>query len=254
MHTGEAVSLVASARHTPTDLEAWAAFERVQRLGGRVHRRRMSARARRAGEVIRAFAEGRRCFAGVSWGKDSVVLAHLVRVHAPDVPLVWVRLDPYDNPDCAAVRDLFLQRFPGPYHEVETEGPPLQDGHLPTGARRPGYAIAQARWGDHLSGVRGDESSTRELRMRTHGLISKHTSAPLGRWSAEDVFRYLIAHDLPIHPAYAMSRGGLLDFAQLRVASLGGTRGTGMGRREWEWAYYSDHMRALGIRRRAHHV
>lgn len=49
-----------------------------------------------------------------------------------------------------------------------------------------------------------------------------------------------------MHPAYACSFGGALDRERIRVSSLGGQRGTGHGRREWEWAYYRDEMMALG--------
>ena len=48
-----------------------------------------------------------------------------------------------------------------------------------------------------------------------------------------------------------MTLGGRLDRTHLRVASLGGVRGTEMGRREWEWAYYRDELRALGLGRDA---
>lgn len=240
------MSLLPSHRHSEADLAAWTAFERTRRLSVRAHRKSLDGRTRLAVSAILDFMAGGPCWAGVSWGKDSVVLAHLVRLHAPDIPLVWVRLEPYDNPDCGAVRDAFLARFPGPYDEVVVEGPPLEDGHLPTGARKPGYTIAHERWGRHLSGVRGDESAVRNLRVRRWGLNTTNTSAPLGHWTAMDVYDHLVAHDLPIHPAYAMSRGGLLDFARLRVASLGGRRGSGMGRREWEWHYYPDVMQDIG--------
>lgn len=55
-----------------------------------------------------------------------------------------------------------------------------------------------------------------------------------------DVFAYLAARDLPVHPAYAMSHGGRLDRRWLRVGSIGGTRALGRGRMEWESAYYGD--------------
>lgn len=59
------------------------------------------------------------------------------------------------------------------------------------------------------------------------------------------MFAYLHRFDLPVHPAYAMSRGGLWDRDRIRVASLGGRRGEGMGRAEWERAYYGRELTRL---------
>ena len=58
-------------------------------------------------------------------------------------------------------------------------------------------------------------------------------------------FAYLAQHDLPVHPVYAMSMGGVIDRSKLRVASLRGRSGTGMGRREWEDLYYPEFMKWL---------
>ena len=44
---------------------------------------------------------------------------------------------------------------------------------------------------------------------------------------------------------YACSLGGLLDRSKLRVASLGGQRGTGWGRAEWERRYYRAEVNAI---------
>ena len=91
-----------------------------------------------------------------------------------------------------------------------------------------------------IYGLRADESSGRRQRARFVGESSANTCAPLTWWSGMDVFAYLAANDLPIHPAYAMSRGGLLDPCRLRVAPIGSVEGTGMGRREWERHYYPE--------------
>lgn len=72
------------------------------------------------------------------------------------------------------------------------------------------------------------------------GLSSLHTCAPIGWWSDTDVFAWLAARDLPVHPAYACSMGGMLERRHLRVAGIGGDRGTGFGRREWERRYYPE--------------
>ena len=74
---------------------------------------------------------------------------------------------------------------------------------------------------------------------------SPNTCAPISAWSAEDVYAYAAKYDLPLHPNYAMTGSGRYDRNWLRVASLGGKRGTGMGRAEWEREYYADRINRL---------
>ncbi len=83
------------------------------------------------------------------------------------------------------------------------------------------------------------------MRMSIHGISSLRTCAPIGWWTGGDVYAYLHQHGLPVHPAYACTMGGELDRDRVRVASLGGTRGTEFGRRQWEWAYYRDEIAVL---------
>jgi len=183
------------------------------------------------------------CYAGVSWGKDSVVVAHLVRKVLPDLPLVWVRVEPIKNPDCETVRDCFLAQHPGPYDEIEVWCRGDADGWHARGTLEKGFAEAAKRYGArHISGVRGEESSARKMRGKTFGISTATTCAPLQWWSGQDVFAYLAHYDLPVHPAYAMSFGGRYDRIQIRVASLGGKRGTGRDREQWEQRYYSTEL------------
>lgn len=218
-------------------------FRRARGLGPRV------ARARRA---IESFIQRGAAYVGVSWGKDSVVVAHLARSVSPAVPLCWVTLPGADNPDCEAVRDEYLSRWPQPYHEVAAPPPRVEGGWLVTGARRAGYTRAHALLGRRrILGIRADESKMRTLSAAVHGEATADVCRPILRWSAADVYAYLAHHDLPVHPAYAMSMGGTLDRDWLRVASIGGRRGAEHGRgwrREWERAYYGDVLGSLGSR------
>jgi hypothetical protein len=64
------------------------------------------------------------------------------------------------------------------------------------------------------------------------------------------VFAYLYGRGLPVHPAYAYSRGGLLDREEIRTTAIGGRRGRNVGRLTWERTYYPEIVhrmeRALG--------
>lgn len=238
--------LIQSPRHTPADLEAWEAASRYDtRLWPTI-----TGKADRAAEVIRDFAHGGGCYAGCSWGKDSVVVAHLIAAQQIDVPIVWVRVKQWENPDCEQVRDAFLAKYGEhiTYDEITVDAatPRRWEADTQGNARTStgGFAIAKERHGHrHISGVRAQESATRRATVARNGEASTNTCRPLAYWTGQDVFAYLAHHDLPIHPAYAMTYGGALDRGHVRVGSLGGERGTGVGRAEWEETYYPDVVR-----------
>lgn len=229
--------LIDSPRLTDADRAAWP----VLAMRYRQPRWLVEQRAREARNRILRFAAEGSCHVGVSWGKDSVVVAHLARAVDADIPLVWVRLGEADNPDCAAVRTAYLCEWPSNYAEVEAPPATYVDGSLVTGARRGGYALAEEQFGDRrITGIRAQESSTRAMSAAVHGVATDRSCRPILHWTTAEVFAHLLHYDLPIHPAYAMTMGGQLDMERLRVASIGGLRGRGAGRREWELTYYGD--------------
>jgi phosphoadenosine phosphosulfate reductase len=206
---------------------------------------RMIAAAERAIETFGS------AHVGVSWGKDSVVVAHIARRVAPWMPLVWIREEPFRNPDCMAVRDRFLARCPGMYDEIEAWGRRDDAGRWhATGSIEAGFAEAEHRHGGrYVTGIRAEESATRALRCARWGVSSPNTCAPLARWTGVDVFAYLARFDLPVHPAYAMTFGGALERDRVRVSSLGFRKGRGHGRHEWERHYYGAELAELGLDR-----
>lgn len=215
--------------------------------------RRMETRALHA---LRTFAAEAPGYVGVSWGKDSVCVAHLAwrldrELGGPRLPLVWVVNRPIVNPHCCAVRDAFLAAYDVDYHEV-VEDMEYAPGHEMAFAYGwtvrgiSGSLLVKGRFGSrHISGVRAAENSTRTLTMRRNGEVSANTCRPIGWWDDVDVFAYLAAHSLPVHPQYAMTYGGQLDRARLRVDTIGDCLGSGVGRSQHEEAYYSGAVHAL---------
>lgn len=234
--------LIETPRHTEADLDLWRELE----LADVVHGATISAKVGKAAEVIRDFASNGDCYAGISWGKDSVVLAHLLAMHAPNVTLAWVKQVPLFNPDCELVRDEFLSRHSAAYREIVIQ---LRRGHLTwhaTGSIEAGFAEASRLFGQrYFSGIRASESGGRKIRMRTHGVTSKNTCAPLGWWTEQDIFSYLAIHDLPVHPVYAMLGQGRWERRHIRTCRLDGRSGDGIGRAEWELEYYGDTLRRV---------
>ena len=241
------MGLIPSSRHTTADLRHWetmAGFDRRLSISPR-----LSALGDRAIRDVADFADDGPCYVSVSWGKDSVVVASLVALAGPALPIVWIRVEPNENPDCYPVRDAFLDRFPHvDYHELTVAsqwdaGTRSWDGGMLGGKR---FDPAKKAFGPrYVSGIRSEENKARDIRQCVWGVSSPNTCAPITRWTAVDVFAWLALHDLPIHPAYACSHGGALDRRWLRVAYLGGGRGRGAGREEWERAYYREEMDAL---------
>lgn len=240
--------LIPSRRLTAEDLSLWGELESADRL-----RPPTQAKIDRSLAAIRDFAIAP-CYCGVSWGKDSVVVAYLCRIAAPHVPLIHLRPTNH-NPDCDAVRDAYLASFPGQqYSEVPIDYGDLHAQRLP---HHELDKLTDQRWyaairecgkrfgGRHVLGIRADESTGRKLRQLVHGESSPNGCAPITQWSAADVFGCLAAHDLPAHPAYAMLGGGRWPREWLRVAEIGDTHGTGGGRAEWEREYYGDVLRRL---------
>lgn len=231
--------LITTDRHTDRDLAHWRMCEREDELHARRLSRRLDERVERALAVMRAFIEAGDGYLGISWGKDSVVCAWLLhRLEREGVmyPACWVRVRHWENPDCELVRDAFLERWPlSRYEEIVVDVGPDRRG----GTSALGFAEAARRHGDrHISGVRAEESAIRRASIGHLGLTTKRTCRPIGTWSTREVFALCHREGLPLHPAYGYTMGGVYDRLRLRTASLGGERGSGHGRGEWERVYY----------------
>lgn len=242
------MSLLIVGAHRQEDLAAWHEAERGDRLWARSPTFRDRARtaiddltrfATAGADALADLEEGcAPCYASISWGKDSTVLAHLVwalaEARGVEIPLVHVRDPRLEDPYTDLVRDAFLRRWPHRYHEIVRGA---------TGPLADEVACAMAT-GRYVTGIRAAESAARKRRGRGHGVTSRNTCAPLCWWQGGDVFAYLALHDLPVHPAYAMSFGGALDRDRIRVDWLrddtdeAGSPGDEFGRAEWERIYY----------------
>lgn len=240
--------LIDSPRLLPQDRAEW---ERRRRYD-RAHAGRLGAMPDQARAAVEEWATGRdEVIVAVSWGKDSVAVADLALTSAaaPRIRLVWVRQRWYENPDSLAVRDAFLARYPGVRYDERTVTTPVprrwdwpdDDRSL---YRPPGPRATGSVWPtDRVTGIRADESDARRVSAHVHGQATDRTCRPILSWRQEQVFGYLAARNLPVHPVYAMTTFGGLDRPQLRVHSLGGMPGL-RHRGPWEDAYYGEVIRA----------
>jgi len=238
--------LILSDRLSRKDIAMWEQYETADLLWFHTHK--IQPRIERAVLEIQDFYSKGPCYLGVSWGKDSVTVAHLVALSGCDIPFVWVRVEPIKNPECLNVRDEFLSQYPQTkYDEIITHRKRDFFGSHTKRTLGAGFKEAYRKYGKrHISGVRSEESGIRKISRFTHGISSANACRPIIDWRHNDVFAYLAHNDLPVHPSYAMLGGGRWEREHLRVASLGGKRGDQFGRTIWEKEYYSDILRRTG--------
>ena len=235
--------LIESSRIKPEDMKRWKELERFDQVLSKSSRLTKLEEKSRA--MIREFlSKNNSGYAGISWGKDSTCLAHLVSTEYPEYPMIHIIAKPIDNPDCPLVRDAFLSKFNINYHEIVVDYSDVKTdipGEYTKDIFFDGFDIAANRFGDrYITGLRADESSGRKMFAKSYKGKTNRVCAPLIQWSGVFVFAYLKKYDLPIHPAYACSMNGALDRCKIRVDVLGDEPGIGMGRRIWEHAYYPE--------------
>ena len=226
--------LIECDRIRAEDHELWMDLERADALHV-IGKHRIQA----AISAISEFRDAGPCWCGVSWGKDSVVVADLC-CRVGGIPLVFVctrRTTPYWH----GVMSQFRSSWPDARITVIAEDEGDQWPHWGGG-----IGIADEMFGRRaVHGVRRQESSVRRLSAMVHGISTAHMCRPILNWSSDEVFAYLCQNDLPVHPNYAMLGGGRWPRDWIRVGSIGGPRGRGIGRDEWEREYYGDVLRRI---------
>jgi phosphoadenosine phosphosulfate reductase len=252
--------LIDSPRLTAADRAAWARLEHYDdALSADPKLDRLEAQGIAAVAEFAGVDDG--WYVSVSWGKDSVVAAHIALQAVPDARVVWVKSKHFEMPECEAVRDAFLAMHPrARYDEAEVtlrnpkRGEPGYDTrHLDPHADHQDV-LKEELTGRYVSGLRAEESRMRRMSIGHRGLVTRNTCRPIGRWDATQVFAYLYREGLPVHPAYAMTVGGRLDRRWLRVHPLCSAPPAmsavyGSDSAEWEDQYYGDVIAAARVAR-----
>lgn len=172
-------------------------------------------------------AMARRCarpYVSVSWGKQSIVLAHLARELAPEAPLVhWGGEQERHIANFAAVRADFLGRFGGRY--IEVDGDALMADKL----RHAGHAwtVSQGFQGVYM-GLAKEESRARRMTLSrdVDGIYTYSDGilrcCPLADWRVPDLAAYIATHRLKMLDLY--ERYGLDIRTSSRIKASGHTR------------------------------
>ncbi len=248
--------IVHSDRWRPGDFEHWEAMLEVDRANAKTdgYKRRISA----ARALIKDFCARHapdEYYIGFSYGKDSLTVSHMFREIEPHTQIVSVQNVDWRNPDIPAVHEA-LSDIGFLTHDFEcilydyahADESFFDSKGRPVKWRRELERLNREK-GIHITGIRSEESRKRKKRCQAFGAETKNSFAPLANLRAVDVFSYLYEHDLPIHPAYAMTDGGKWDKYRIRVSGIGHDEGDGMGRREWERMYYGDFLRRSNAKR-----
>ena len=243
--------LVYSPRLTMDDIDQWMKTEAIDAAHAKTPGYR--ARIARAREAVREFVAGRpdgRFYGGLSFGKDSIVMCHLMREAAPNMPIVSIRNVENFNPDSPRVEAVLTGLLSHDYEVItydyrnadasyyDAQGNPVKWFNILDSLKR--------RLGAHVTGIRADESAKRNRRVRVFGLETEFSFAPLAYLTVHDIFAYLYENGLPVHPVYAMTGGGRWDKYRLRVSAIGNPEGRGVGRLVWEKEYYRDVLARMG--------
>ena len=222
--------LMHSDRITDEDLNFWLKYEEFDKI------KTISLdKIQQTVDVIDKFVSENHCYCSISWGKDSVVLAHLCLQF--QIPYIWIKEKDSFNPECLTVRDYFIEQYCVDYHEIEC------NSQYDIFKRAPFFEMCdnvQLKYGKRVTGIRNDESGRRLLRFKRWGFESLNTLCPLAKWKANEIFSYLYHNNLPVNSTYAMTMGGKLQRNFLRTDCIGGPEGDGIGRREWEKHYFPD--------------
>lgn len=237
---------------TKADMARWIEYERADRIQAR----QIKAEIQKTKKRIETYLKrGDPCYVSISWGKDSVMLAHMVETvckenNLPLPPLIYLREMPMDNPYNLTIKDLFMAKSDYEYIEIAIDYgragfAPYLDSRGNSRLFKRKAKETRKHFGKAIMGIRREESLTRKIRFARWGLETGTSFCPLDRWHNRDVFAYLSLYDLPIHPNYAMTQGGLYRREDLRVDCLMGSQGTAFGRSEWEKLYYGDMIRRM---------
>jgi len=178
-----------------------------------------------------------------SFQHDGVVLAHMLRNVAPEVPVVFINTG-FHFPETLAYRDEIQRRFGITLVELEPIMPReqfAQDHGLDLYARNPDlcchinkveplkrFLPGVRAW---INGRRRDQASTRQdirpLEAFQGGLYKVY---PLAGWTSRDTFYYMDRHGIPTHPLF--DKG----YASIGCAPCTRPVVAGEGERDGRWA------------------
>ena len=222
--------LIVTHRHTKADLKSYKDYEEIDSINI-VSQKKIE----RSLQIIKNWIYLHpKTAAYTSWGKDSVVLLHLLTLLKTKIPVIYMRFTDRDNPDCELVRNEYLKKHDIDYHEEFYEYQKVRKNGLH-------WKDLQKKYGQYkITGIRNDESGIRKMVYLIYKESSLFSCRPLSLWKNNEIFAYIQQQNLPLSPVYGYIGGGRWKREHIRTHSLAGTSGDSFGRTEWEKEYYPD--------------
>ncbi len=168
-------------------------------------------------------AGGARVAVGVSGGKDSVAMCHLVAQHCR--PIIIYNDSGLEMPESIDVVRALADRLELDVHVAAGDAVALELAgrrNYDAIVRPVQQAIRDLGIGLEFVGLRRSESRNRRMLIGRYGPVHQSrrwgclVAWPMRDWLAADVFAYLDEHGLPVHPAYSRDFG--VDRDAIRVS------------------------------------
>ena len=162
-------------------------------------------------KIIQEALEIAHAYVAVSWGKDSVVMLHLVQSICPDVLAFHygsIESSTGIVSNFPEVIKAYRDKFPTNYQELIAEP---EWAFTPDTVRDRIQSIIDHRYQVAFVGVRAEESKYRRMAISQYGVIHQYKSDklwrcfPLSYWQTADIWAYTCKYDLPFLDAYAYS-------------------------------------------------
>lgn len=193
-------------------------FER-QMFAGKIYARskRRAGRLAFAREGIRAMLDAApRAYLSLSWGKQSICLAHMIFEIAPETPMFFLASDEsWDLHNFREVIDEFTGRWPINYRTVQTNrlfGAESWDEGRKAGQNDLQEMCRREEWDGWFWGLAKEESRVRRIVLlknpsNIHRTIYRYKDGklrccPLMDWETDDIAAYVGEHDLPLLSIY----------------------------------------------------
>lgn len=168
-------------------------------------------------EAMRALAP--RSYLSLSWGKQSIVLAHMLYHIQPDIPMYFLASgESFLIHNFEQVIDEFTARWPVNLHIVRRDH--VYDGQnldwqasRDAGERDLQTMVNREDWDGWYWGLAKDESRDRRITLslrwdgQPHPTIFRYTDGkyrccPLANWTVLDLAAYISTHDIPLLDQY----------------------------------------------------
>lgn len=207
--------------------------------------------------IAQMLAEHPNCYIALSGGKDSVALAHLVNRIRPTPSVSW--MDDLEWPETeqlvrglASRWELKVVRRDGLWEQLVAIGlSPFDHNYFYDRRLVPKSRRDCVRDYDAVFlGLRADESAGRRVNAAVRGDAYSAGRqvhlCPLQRWTSRDIFAYLVAHGLPIHPVYQKRSAVFEPERSIRVSWWIPSPGVSRhGYCAWLRQHYRDRWRQL---------